>query len=160
MQTLMVKSGSRYRKATPAEIAAVAGAHALEALNRDRPVLDSAAQAVAHLKQIFVGRDYEAFAVLFLDGGHHLIECVEMFRGTINGAQVQPREVLKECLWRGAAAVLLAHNHPSGLASPSDSDRHITRRVQQGLALIDVRVLDHIVVAGASSFSMAEHGLL
>jgi DNA repair protein RadC len=161
MQTLMVKSGSRYRRATPSEIAAVAGIHALEALNRLRPTMDSPTQSVAHLSQIFAGRDYESFAVLFLDSGHRLVECLEMFRGTINSAQVHPREIAKECLWRGAAAVVLAHNHPSGFAAPSDADRHITRRVQQALALIDVRVLDHIIVADANVwFSMADHNLL
>lgn len=161
MQTLMVRSGSRYRRATPAEIAVVAGSQALEALNRTRPIMDSPTHSVVHLNRILAGRDYESFAVLFLDGGHRLIECVEMFRGTINAAQVHPREIVKECLWRGAAAVVLAHNHPGGFAVPSDADRHITRRIQQALALVDVRVLDHIIVAEANAwFSMADHNLL
>jgi DNA repair protein RadC len=133
MQTLMVKSGSRYRKATPAEIAVVAGIHALETLNHVRPVMDCPSQSIGYLQQIFGSRDYESFAVLFLDGRHQLIECVEMFRGTINASQVHPREVVKECLWRGASAVVLAHNHPSGLVEPSDAE---------------------------SWFSMAERGLL
>ena len=83
-----------------------------------------------------------------------------MFRGTINAAEVHPREIVKECLWRNAAAVVLAHNHPSGFAVPSDADRHITRRIQQALSLIDVRVLDHIIVADANVwFSMADHNI-
>ena len=123
--------------------------------------MDSPAQSAAHLNKILGGRDYESCTVLFLDSGHRLIECVEMFRGTINVAQVYPREIVKECLWRGAAAVVLAHNHPGGFSGPSDADRHITRRIQQALALVDIRVLDHIIVAGANDwFSMADHNLL
>jgi DNA repair protein RadC len=123
--------------------------------------MDSPAQSVPHLNQIFAGRDYKSLAVLFLDSRHRLIECVEMFRGTINAAHVHPREIVKECLWCSAAAVVLAHNHPSGSPAPSGADRHITRRIQQALALIDVGVLDHIIVADANNwFSMADHNLL
>jgi DNA repair protein RadC len=161
MQTLMVKSGFQYRKATPAEIAAVAGAQALEALNRARPVLDTPTHTIGYLRKILSGRDYESFMVLFLDTRHKLIDGVELFRGTLGAAHVHVREVLKECLWRGAAAVVLAHNHPSGLAAPSDADERITSQLQRALALIDVRVVDHIIIGGPENwFSMAEHRLL
>jgi DNA repair protein RadC len=161
MQTMMVKSGPRYRKATPAEIAEAAGFYALEALNRVRPVLDSPIQSLTYLQQLYAGRDYETFSVLFLDARHRLIECVEMFRGSIDGASVHSREIVKECLWRGATAVLLAHNHPSGVVEASEADEASTHRLQQALALIDVRVLDHIIIGATGRWlSMSEHGLL
>ncbi len=93
-------------------------------------------------------RDHEVFTVLFLDNRHRLIDCQEMFRGTIDGASVHPREVVKEAIQRGAAAVILAHNHPSGVAEPSQADELITQRLRDALALVDIRVLDHLIVAG------------
>lgn len=105
-------------------------------------------------------RDHEVFTVLFLDNRHRLIEAVELFRGTIDGASVYPREVVKEAISRGAAAVILAHNHPSGVAEPSQADELITTRLRDALALVDVRVLDHLVVAGPTVVSFAERGLL
>lgn len=104
--------------------------------------------------------EYEVFAVLFLDNQNRLIEYVEMFRGTIDSASVHPREVVKETLSRNAAAVILAHNHPSGWVEPSEADKHITNRLKDALSLVDVRVLDHLVVAGAQTVSFAERGLL
>ena len=106
-------------------------------------------------------RDYshEVFAVLFLDQRHRVICFEELFRGTIDGASVYPREVVKQSLLHNAAAVIFAHNHPSGVAEPSQADQHITRRLQDALALIDVRVLDHFVV-GDEVVSFAERGLL
>jgi DNA repair protein RadC len=105
-------------------------------------------------------RDHEVFAILFLDNRHRLIEFVPLFRGTIDGASVYPREVVKEALARNAAAVILAHNHPSGVAEPSQADELITNRLHAALALIDVRVLDHFVVTGDAIVSFAERGLL
>jgi DNA repair protein RadC len=161
MQTLMIKSGPRYRKATAAEVAEVAGHYALQAMNKERPVLDGPGAAVRHLKAMYAGRDYETFAVLFLDRRHQLLECVEMFRGTIDGAQVPSREVVKEVLWRGAAAVVLAHNHPSGIAEPSQADLIITERLQHALALIDVRVMDHLIIGGTGEWcSLSARGEL
>ena len=106
-------------------------------------------------------RDYthEVFAVLFLDQRHRVICFEELFRGTLDNASVYPREVVKQTLYHNAAAVIFAHNHPSGVAEPSQSDKHITRRLQDALALIDVRVLDHFVV-GDEVVSFAERGLL
>ena len=104
--------------------------------------------------------EHEVFSVLFLDKRHRLISYKEMFRGTIDGATVHPREVVKEALKQNAAAVILAHPHPSGVSEPSAADEHITQRLREALALIDVRVLDHVIVAGGDTFSFAERGLL
>lgn len=103
---------------------------------------------------------HEVFACLFLDSQHRLIAFREMFRGTIDGASVYPREVVAECLAHNAAAVIFAHNHPSGVAEPSLADRQITRRLVDALALVDVRVLDHVVVGDGDPVSFAERGLL
>jgi len=112
------------------------------------------------LKLRLAGHDHEVFAILFLDNRHRVIEFVPLFRGTIDGASVYPREVVKEALARNAAAVILAHNHPSGVAEPSAADELITNRLRDALALIDVRVLDHLVVTGDAIVSFAERGLL
>ena len=104
--------------------------------------------------------DHEVFAVLMLDAQNRLIEYVELFRGTIDSAAVYPREVVKETLARNAAAVLLAHCHPSGVAEPSRADELLTQRLKDALALVDVRVLDHLIVAGEEVASFAERGLL
>jgi len=106
-------------------------------------------------------RDYkhEVFAVLFLDQRHRVIEFEEMFRGTIDGASVYPREIVKKALEHNAAAVIFAHNHPSGVAEPSQSDERITQRLKEALGLVDIRVLDHFVV-GDDVVSFAERGLL
>jgi len=114
----------------------------------------------AYLTAKLAGLDHEVFAVLFLDNRHRLIEYVEMFRGTLDGASVHPREVVKEALRFNAAAVILAHPHPSGNSQPSQADKAITRQLKEALALIEVRVLDHIVVAGNDVVSFAERGLL
>jgi DNA repair protein RadC len=105
-------------------------------------------------------RDCEYFCLALLDARHRLIEFVELFRGTIDGASVHPREVVKLALARGAAAVVVVHNHPSQIAEPSQADELITRRLKDALQLIDVRVLDHLVVAGSNVLSMAERGLI
>lgn len=98
---------------------------------------------------------YEVFACLFLDTRHRVISYEELFRGTIDGASVHPREVVRRALQHNAAAVILAHNHPSGIAEPSDADRRITTRLQDALALIDIRVLDHIVIGDQRATSFA-----
>ena len=104
--------------------------------------------------------EHEVFAVLFLDKRHRLISYQEMFRGTIDGASVHPREVVKEALKQNAAAVILAHPHPSGVAEPSQADEFITARLKQALDLVDIRVIDHIIVAGGETVSLAERGIL
>ena len=104
--------------------------------------------------------DHEIFAALFLDNRHRLIAYVELFRGTIDGAGVYPSEVVKEALRHNTAAVILAHNHPSGVAEPSQADQLITRRLKDALGLVEIRVLDHLVIAGDEVVSFAERGLL
>lgn len=109
-------------------------------------------------REKLAGRDSEVFAVLFLDTRHRMIEYREMFFGTIDGSEVHPREVVKAALELNAAAIIMTHNHPSGNTDPSAADRAVTTRLKQALALIDVRTLDHIVVAGNNSTSMASLG--
>lgn len=113
-----------------------------------------------YLRAKLAGFDHEVFAVLFLDTRHGLIEYVEMFRGTIDGAAVYPREVVKEALRLNAAAVIFSHPHPSGNPEPSQADMAITRRLKDALALVDIRTLDHVIVAGNDTISFAERGLL
>jgi len=95
-----------------------------------------------------------------LDAQHALIEYVELFRGTVSQTSVYPREVVKESLTRNAASVILVHNHPSGIAEPSRADEHLTQTLKSALNLVDVRVLDHLIVAGPSVLSFAERGLI
>lgn len=106
------------------------------------------------------GRPHEVFAVLLLDNQHRLLAYEELARGTIDGAAVYPREVVRAAMQHNAAAVILAHNHPSGVAEPSAADRALTERLRQALALVDIRVLDHLVVGDGEPVSFAERGLL
>ena len=103
---------------------------------------------------------YEVFACLFLDTRNRIICYEELFRGSSDGASVHPREVVRRALQHNAAAVILAHNHPSGVAEPSDADRRITTRLQDALALLDIRVLDHVVIGDQIATSFAERGLI
>jgi DNA repair protein RadC len=105
-------------------------------------------------------RPYEVFCCLYLDNRYRLIAFEELFRGTIDGANVHTREVLRQTLLHNASALILAHNHPSGIMEPSHADEFITRRLKDALALMDVRVLDHFIVGDGSCFSFSEHGLL
>lgn len=118
----------------------------------------------AFSKQYFLLRlgDYECeyFSIAFLNNQNRLIACENMFRGTIDGASVYPREVLKAVLQYNAAALVLAHNHPSGVLEPSKADRTITQRLKDALALIDVKVHDHIIVGGGNALSFAEEGYM
>ena len=113
-----------------------------------------------YLRLVFAGKPFESFYVLFLDVKNRLIEAKEMFRGTLTHTSVYPREVVKEALARNAASVMLAHNHPSCTPDPSESDLLLTRALMQALALVDIRILDHFVVAGHQVHSFAEHGQL
>ena len=112
------------------------------------------------LKIHFAGRDYESFVVLFLDCQHRLIKAEELFRGTLTQTSVYPREIVKAALVRNAASVVFAHNHPSGIATPSRADEALTQTLKTALSLVDVRVLDHFVVAPPNFVSFAEAGLL
>lgn len=105
-------------------------------------------------------RKAEAFCVIWLDNRHGVLGFEEIFQGTIDGASVYPREVVRSALQQNAAAAILVHNHPSGNPEPSQADQRITARLRDALALIDVRVLDHLIVGGASTLSFAERGLI
>ncbi|MDO9420028.1 MAG: DNA repair protein RadC [Herminiimonas sp.] len=121
----------------------------------------SSPQAVKQYLQLLLGgKAYESFAVLFLDVKNRLIACEELFRGTLTHTSVYPREIVKVALAHNAASVILAHNHPSGAPEPSAADHTLTQALKQALALIDVRVLDHFVVAGKHVYSFTEHGQL
>jgi DNA repair protein RadC len=125
-----------------------------------RDVMSSPEATRNYLKLRLRGFPHEVFACLFLDNRHRVIEYRELFRGTIDGASVHPREVVREAVRWNAAAVIFAHNHPSGVAEPSQADLRITQRLRDALDLIDVRVLDHIVVGDGEGTSFAERGLL
>jgi DNA repair protein RadC len=127
---------------------------------RAGPLLDSPGATHRYLIARLRDQPYELFCCLHLDNRHRLIAFDELFRGTIDGASVHPREVVKQALMRNAAAVILAHNHPSGIAEPSQADELITRRLREALALVDIRVLDHCIVADNGCLSFAERGLL
>jgi len=117
--------------------------------------------AVKHYLQLHLAaRPHEVFAVLFLDSQHRLLALEELFRGTLNHTSVYPREVVLRALHHQAAAVVLAHNHPSGAVQPSRADEALTHTLKSALALVDVRVLDHVIVAPGQALSMAEKGLL
>ena len=140
---------------------------ALEIARRTlREKLDSGAVLSApgavrdYLRLALHGRQHEVFIVVFLDAQHRVTACEELFRGTLAQTSVYPREVVKRALHHNAAAVIFAHNHPSGVAEPSRADEALTAALKQALALIDVRVLDHFVVAGDGALSFAERGLI
>ena len=127
---------------------------------RTREVFDSP-DAVKHYLQLHLAhKPHEVFAVLFLDSQHRLLALEELFRGTLTQTSVYPREVVLRALHHHAAAVVLAHNHPSGSVQPSRADEALTQTLKSALALVDVRVLDHIVVAPGQALSMAEQGLV
>ena len=145
-----------------AEIAAVIelARRALAQELTQRPALDAPAKVKNFLQLQLGGHEHEVFAVMFLDTQNRLIKLEEMFRGTLTQTSVYPREVVKRALEVQAASVILAHNHPSGAAEPSRADEYLTQTLKSALALIDVRVLDHLVVARDEVVSFAERGLL
>ena len=127
---------------------------------RDCEVLNSP-QVVRDFLRVKLGvLEHEVFAVIHLDAQNRVIEYVEMFRGTVSQTSVYPREVVKESMARNSAALLLVHNHPSGSTQVSRADETLTQALKSALALVDVRVLDHLIVAGGDILSMAESGLL
>ncbi|MEY2689238.1 MAG: hypothetical protein RL375_3437 [Pseudomonadota bacterium] len=126
----------------------------------DRPVFDNPDAVRDYLKLQLGELGHEVFAVLFLDAQHRLVAYEPMFAGTLTQTSVYPREVLKRALALGAAAVVLAHNHPSGVAEPSRADEFLTQQLKNALAFIDVRVLDHLIVGRGGVVSFAERGLL
>ena len=138
-------------------------AHGLAILSRrmrTNDQLSSPDSVRDYLRLSLADREYEVFVVVLLDSQHRVLRCEEMFRGTLSQTSVYPREVVKTALTANAASVIFAHNHPSGVSEPSRADELLTRELRAALALIDVKVLDHFVIAGAESLSFAERGLL
>jgi len=130
-----------------------------ERLRKD-PVLTSPGAVRDYLKLALASRPHEVFVCIWLDAQHRVIEYQEAFEGTLSQTSVYPREIVIAALARNAAAVIFAHNHPSGAAQPSQADELLTRNLKEALALVDIKVLDHFVVAGAQAISFAERGLL
>ncbi|RZV38912.1 MAG: JAB domain-containing protein [Chromatiales bacterium] len=120
----------------------------------------SPADTEGYLKSRLRHLDHELFCCLFLDNRHRVLSFDELFRGTIDGTSVYPREVVKEALAVNAAAVILAHNHPSGVAEPSQADERITKRLKSALELVDIRLLDHLIIGDGRATSLASRGLL
>lgn len=133
--------------------------HLGQRLQRGEPLTDPAATR-EYLAAALRDLRHEVFACLYLDTRHRVIAWEELFRGTLDGTSVHPREVVRQALAHNAAALIFAHNHPSGVAEPSDADRRLTRRLREALALVDIRVLDHFVVGDGETVSFAERGLL
>jgi len=126
----------------------------------NRKAISSISLMRDYLKLTFAGKEHEVFMVMLLDTKGRLIDAEELFRGTLAQAAIYSREVVKCTLKYNAASVIFAHNHPSGVAQPSDADYHTTHRLQSALSLIDVKVLDHFVIAGNECWSFAENGLI
>lgn len=147
----------QYLLATPEQILEIER-RVVDLQVRDGMLFSSPAVVKSFLGTKLAGYEREVFVMLSLDTRHRFLDFVELFYGTIDGAEVHPREVVKRALRCNAAAVIIAHNHPSGDAEPSAADRAITARLKQALALVDVRLLDHFVVAGPNIVSLAERG--
>jgi DNA repair protein RadC len=159
MTTLYVRDESGFREARPNDVLERAQALLAQRYRVGSPVLTSPALTREFLRVHLGTCEHEVFGMLHLDGRHRLLAVENLFRGTISSSSVHPREVVKSALAHNAASVVLFHNHPSGLTEPSAADELITRRLKEALALIDVRVLDHLIIA-ESIYSFAEHGLL
>lgn len=158
--SLMVRDAQgRYLLATAEQILEAAR-QSIERKMQRGTSFTSPAAVKEYLRAKLAGYEHEVFAVLFMDTQYRLIEYAEMFRGTIDGASVYPRELVKEALRLNAAAVIVSHNHPSGNPEPSGADRALTQRLKEALGLVDVRVLDHIIVAGTDTTSFTERGLI
>ncbi len=148
-----------YRPATADEVL-LAAQRVLAAQVRGADLMDSPAAVREFLRMRLGALPHEVFAVIHLDAQLRVLDYVEMFRGTVSQTSVYPREIVKEVLARNTAFVLLVHNHPSGAAEPSRADELLTRTLKDALALVDVRVIDHLIVAGPTVVSFAELGLL
>lgn len=149
-------SAKRAELAAVLELARRAVAQQLQ----QREIFSSPGAVKQYLQLTLAGRPHEVFAVLFLDAQNRLVALEELFRGTLTQTSVYPREVVQQALHHRAAAVVLAHNHPSGTVQPSRADEALTQTLKAALALVDVRVLDHVIVAPGGALSMAEQGLI
>lgn len=155
---LFFRTGRRYRAATPQDILDAAAAVTTE---RERGVvIGSPVDASALCRSLCGAYDHERFGVVWLDNRHRVLHAEAIFRGTIDGAVVYPRVMVQRALELNAAAVIVSHNHPSGVAEPSGDDVRITKRLRDALALVDIRLLDHLVIAGDDVVSLAAKGVL
>jgi DNA repair protein RadC len=162
MNVFEAKPNGKYvarRQFGPDDVLALATDIVRQRFQRGEP-MGSPAATRHYLCLQLADRAREVFGVLFLDSQHRLLANEELFQGTVDSTSVHPRVVVQRALHLNAAALILYHNHPSGVAEPSAADRHITERLVESLALIDVRVIDHLVVAGTASVSFAERGWL
>jgi len=158
--TLLVREATRKYRAARADEILDAAQQFLGAQIRGSEPLTSP-QLVRNFLRVKLGAmEHEVFALLMLDSQHRVIDYLELFRGTIDSTAIYPREVVKECLVRNAATLILVHNHPSGVTEPSTADRAITEKLRAALNLVDIRVLDHLIVASGGVLSFAERGLL
>jgi DNA repair protein RadC len=158
--SLLVRDvAGQYRPAQADEVL-LAAQQLLATQVRGSDVMSSPAVVKDFLRARLGSLPHEVFAVVHLDAQNRVLDYVEMFRGTVSQTSVYPREVVRDALLRNSSALLLVHNHPSGLADPSRADECLTQTLKQAVALIDVRVLDHFIVAGNSVQSMAERGLV
>jgi DNA repair protein RadC len=158
MQPLYARHGKRYRPAPNAEI--LDAATAIIVAQTRGATLASSQEAAKLCRSLCAGHDNERFGVVWLDTRHRVIHAETLFTGTIDGATIYPRVVVKRALELNAAAVILTHNHPSGIAEPSEADRSITLKLSKALALVEIRLLDHLVVTSDACVSLAERGWL
>ena len=154
------KKGLGMAKFVQLQAALELGKRYLESSLKREQALSSPKDTRNYLKARLRAYQHEVFACLFLDNRHRVICFEELFSGTIDGASVYPREVVKRALFHNAAALILAHNHPSGIAEPSKADQSITQRLKAALALVDIRILDHFVIGDGDPVSFAERGLI
>jgi DNA repair protein RadC len=158
--TLLVRDGDQLRPASSQEVLDRATALMAQRFRSGASVLSDPARTRQYLRHLVGSLPHEVFGVLLLDNRHRLIRSEILFRGTLASAAVYPREVVRTVLEANAAAIICFHNHPSQQCEPSQADELITRRLTEALQLIDVRVLDHLIVAGAQTFSFVEAGKL
>ena len=157
---MYVKVNGEYRKASVNEVLEQASAYVQERFSLVGTTIKSPADTETFLKKALGNLEREKFSVIFLDNRHRVLAFETMFEGTVDGTSVYPREVVKRALELNTAAIILAHNHPSGVAEPSQADERITKRLKSALELVDIRVLDHIVVGGDTHVSLAKRGIL
>lgn len=158
--TLLVRDANGDYVPAPSEVILEAARQVIDTKMQRGEKFTSPAAVKDYLRLKLAGYEHEVFAILMLDNQHQLIAYSEMFLGTIDSASIHPREIVKEVLSHNAAALIMAHNHPSGHPEPSAADRQITQRLKDALALVEVRVLDHIVVGGLQTASFAKLGLI
>jgi DNA repair protein RadC len=158
--TLFIRDGGDLREAAPQEVLNRAATLMAQRFRSGTPVLENPQLTRQFLRHQIGALPYEVFGLLLLDNRHRLIRTEILFRGTIDGASVHPREVLRVVFDSNAAAVIVFHNHPSGIAEPSRADELITERLKVALELIEVRVLDHLIIGASHEYSFAQSGLL